>query len=151
MNISFSKLGNHGRLGNQLFQIASTMGLAEKYGATASFPRWAYEQYFETPIPHGPMEKIRIPENHFHHHDWQIGTGSVDLYGYLQSEKYFGSTRLRLKPEFVASVKAKVPIFDKPVICIQVRRGDYVGNEAYYQLPPYFLFGCPAFELPELA
>ena len=91
MIISFSKLGNHGRLGNQLFQIASTMGLAEKYGAQAAFPAWAYEEYFETPLPHGDMQTTVVEERFFHHHNWEIA-GDCDLVGYLQSEKYFGSS-----------------------------------------------------------
>ena len=93
MIISFSQLGKYGRLGNQLFQVASTMGLAEKHGAQVTFPAWEYEQYFETPIPHGPMQTRQIEERFFHHHDWEI-PGDCDILGYLQSEKYFGSQRL---------------------------------------------------------
>ena len=36
--MTFSKVGQYGRLGNQLFQIASTIGLAEKHGYTWRFP-----------------------------------------------------------------------------------------------------------------
>ena len=137
MNISFSALGKHGRLGNQLFEIASTMGLAEKYGATATFPGWYYEQYFETPIPHGSMETKQVSERDFHHHDWELD-GDCDVRGYLQSERYFGSTKLKLRESFVAECKSTYPIFDKETICIQVRRGDYVGNPNYYQVPITF-------------
>lgn len=142
MIISFSSLGRHGRLGNQLFQVASTLGLAEKYGAEAAFPAWDYEPYFETPIPHGEMQIGRIEEQHFHHHDWGI-TGNCDLRGYMQSEKYFGSTRLKLKDEFVQDVRAKAEtlrsaqgdgLFSKPIVCIHIRRGDYVGNNNYHHL-----------------
>ena len=59
MKISFSQLGKHGRLGNQLFQIASTLGMAEKYGAEVVFPSWSYENYFD-PIPHGVMQTKRV-------------------------------------------------------------------------------------------
>jgi hypothetical protein len=134
MNISFSQLGKYGRLGNQLFQLNSTIGLAEKYGASASFPEWAYEQYFETPIPHGSMESNQILEKHFHFHEWEL-TGSCDIKGYLQSEMYFGSSKLMLKSGFVEEVKSRVASwFEKPTICFQIRRGDYVGNPNYYQL-----------------
>ena len=140
MIISFSKLGNYGRLGNQLFQIASTMGLAEKHGAQAVFPNWAYEPYFETPIPHGQMQANRLNEKYFHYHEWEI-KGDCDLLGYLQSEKYFGPARLKLSESFVRESKGKVPmLFERQVICIHIRRGDYVGNETYYQLGPnYFI------------
>ena len=138
MIISFSQLGKYGRLGNQLFQVAGTIGLAESHGAQAAFPEWAYEPYFETPIPHGPMQTNQVAERFFHHHDWNL-TDSCDLLGYLQSERYFGSTRLTLKPSFAEEQKAKHPeLFQRETICIQVRRGDYVGNPHYYQLPPTF-------------
>src|SRR3990172_8302516 len=153
MKISFSQLGKHGRLGNQLFQIASTLGMAEKYGGEAVFPNWSYENYFD-PIPHGVMQTRTVSEKHFHHYDWEL-TGDCDLFGYLQSEKYFGTTRLKLKDEFVQECKARAEtlrsaprtnagtsqgdkLFDKETICIQVRRGDYVGNPAYYQMPVTF-------------
>jgi hypothetical protein len=137
MIIYFSQLGKYGRLGNQLFQVASTMGLAEKHGAQAAFPAWEYEQYFETPIPHGELQTRVVEERFFHHHDWEI-PGDCDLLGYMQSEKYFGSQRLKLKPSFVQECKAAFDIFQRETICIQVRRGDYVGNPGYYQLPPTF-------------
>ena len=134
MKISFSLLGNHGRLGNQLFEVASTLGMAERYGAEAAFPEWKYEQYFDPPLPHGEPQTKKVTEQYFHYYDWGL-TESCDLVGYLQSEKYFGSTRLKFKDEFIQEVKAKCAgIFEKPTICVQIRRGDYVGNGNYHQL-----------------
>jgi len=136
-NISFGALGKHGRLGNQLFQIASTMGLAEKYETTAIFPNWSYESYFENKLTHGPMQTLRVKEMFFYYYDWELQE-DCDIFGYLQSEKYFGSTRLKFRDIILRDVKRRVPIFDKETICIQVRRGDYVGNPNYYQLPITF-------------
>jgi len=114
------------------------MGLAEKYGAQAAFPAWEYEPYFETPIPHGDMQTRRVDERFFHYHEWDL-PGSTDIAGYLQSEKYFGSTRLKLRQSFIDEQKARhSEIFQRETICIQVRRGDYVGNPNYYQLPATF-------------
>lgn len=159
MIISFSSLGKYGRLGNQLFQLASTLGLAEKYGAEAAFPEWEYEQYFSlTPnpspegegswMPHGETQLHRIEEKHFHHHDWGI-TGDCDLRGYLQSEKYFGSAKLKFKDEFIQEVKSKHDIFDKPTICIHIRRGDYVGNGNYHQLSVNFYIDALLTHFPD--
>jgi len=40
-------LGQHGRLGNQLFQIAGTIGIAASLNGEALFPkRWEYRRYF---------------------------------------------------------------------------------------------------------
>ena len=44
--ISFSQLGNLGRLGNQLFQMAVTMSLAFDNNDKYLFSHWKYEKYF---------------------------------------------------------------------------------------------------------
>lgn len=136
MKISFSQLGKYGRVGNQFFQIAGTLGLGEKYNAEASFPNWPYEQYFVEPLPHGKMQTNQVKEKHFHYHDWEL-TGDSDILGYLQSEKYFPKKNpFVFKPEFVEATKAKMPaeMWDKETILFQIRRGDYVNNPCYYQI-----------------
>lgn len=138
MIISFSELGRHGRLGNQLFQVAGTLGLAEKYSAEAVFPAWGYEKYFQNLLTHGEPERVRVEERYFHHHDWNLAGESLDIRGYLQSEKYFGKEKLKLDPVFVQECKMQLDIFHNETICIQIRRGDYVGNPNYYQLTPEF-------------
>lgn len=35
---TFKKLGRYGRIGNQMFQIASTIGIAIKHNDTFAFP-----------------------------------------------------------------------------------------------------------------
>lgn len=47
--ITFPLLGKAGRLGNQLWQIASTIGIARARGEEVSFPDWAYRPYFSLP------------------------------------------------------------------------------------------------------
>lgn len=139
--ISFSALGKHGRLGNQLFQIHSVMGLGERLGARVSFPEWEYEKYFFTSLPRGPIAAdLQIKEKEFKYHEWDI-PADADLLGYLQSEKYFGDFRLQFSDGILKRMRSKYEsLFDKPTICIQVRRGDYVGNPNYYQLPATFYF-----------
>lgn len=143
MIISCSTLGKNGRLGNQLFQIASTLGLADKYKATAAFPHWEYEQYFEPALPHGPMSNNTVQEKYFHHHDWEI-TSDTDVMGFLQSELYFLPIQpFSFKQEFLERQRARYPhVFSRETICIQVRRGDYVGNPNYYQLPITYYIGA---------
>jgi hypothetical protein len=139
MVISFKELGRHGRLGNQLFQVASTLGLAEKYNGKAVFPAWRYQKYFDNILEHAvEFPYVQVDETYFHHYDWQLGTGDVNILGYLQSEKYFGTEKLKLNKLFVDECKKAFDIFHNETICIQVRRGDYVGNPNYYQLTPEF-------------
>jgi hypothetical protein len=41
-----------GRLGNQLWQIAGTLGIAARLGKVARFPDWGYRPYFSIPDRH---------------------------------------------------------------------------------------------------
>jgi hypothetical protein len=91
--ITFSKLGKHGNLGNQLFQIASLMGLAETFGHQAVIPEWKYRPFFEG-LPkelNNPCELVK--EKHFHYDLNQFqklnNDGNYDIIGWLQSANYF--------------------------------------------------------------
>lgn len=54
MRHSYRHLGRNGRLGNQLFQIAGTIGRANRAGdhTNAVFPPWQYAPYFSIPTEH---------------------------------------------------------------------------------------------------
>jgi hypothetical protein len=47
--ITYRNLGRNGQLGNQLWQIASTVGVARREGDVAGFPHWRYRPYFRVP------------------------------------------------------------------------------------------------------
>lgn len=52
MSVSYRNLGRNGRLGNQLWQLASTIGIANqryKNPYAAQFPNWYYSDYFSVP------------------------------------------------------------------------------------------------------
>src|ERR1035437_6693831 len=144
MIISFSKLWNHGRLGNCFFQIMATLGIAEKNNAQANFPSWPYENYFQNKLPNNNNGQAIYfeKEKNFHYDDyiftdWQ----NRDLVGYFQSEKYFPSNAkevFKFKEDFLQSVKEKLPDNGKKNIAIHIRRGDYQQEpyiNFYYQLP----------------
>lgn len=80
--ISFSSLGKIGNLGNQLFQIASVIGIAEKNKTKAAFPEWKYEQYFENPLPHGKQVTEQLKEKQFHFDESLFNLDGRD-YSYL--------------------------------------------------------------------
>jgi len=46
---TYDALGRSGRLGNQLWQIAATYGLAKEAAATVRLPKWDYRPYFSCP------------------------------------------------------------------------------------------------------
>lgn len=59
---TYSKLGTNGAAGNQLWQIAGTIGIAEKAKAKIAFPDWYYKKYFYMPdeyfLPPDPHEDV---------------------------------------------------------------------------------------------
>lgn len=147
--ISFSALGKIGNLGNQLFQIASITGIALANKTKAAFPEWKYEKYFESPLPHGKQAAELLKEKHFHFDEslFHIGGQDYDLSGYYQSSKYWQHSeegikkQFSFKAEFKQQVKEKfADAFNKPVVAISIRRGDFVDNPVYYQVPiSYYL------------
>lgn len=144
--ITFSKLGKKGNLGNQLFQIASTIGIADKYGHEYFFPNWEDSKYFENPLRvSNPDESFQlINEKSFHYYDWDLGLENYDLSGWLQSEKYFNVDKTKKAfqfAEFSKDLYSKYNfLFEKKTILISVRRGDFVNHPFYFQLSYSFYF-----------
>jgi len=151
--ITFSKLGEHGRLGNQLFQYAAIRALSLESGYDLVLPDP------ETKSWHGQdclLRNFNIPESFFGvasgityqaverdplHYDagfWQI-PDNTDLVGFWQSLSYFGKhggtikkeltpNKEHLSPaaEYVALMKEK---YKKPIVSIHIRRGDMLDEE----------------------
>lgn len=134
MIVSFSRLGNYGRIGNQLFQIASTLGIAEANKAQASFPAWAFEKYFEDKLPHHGNGLHKQEERQYHYEPITIER-DTDLHGYFQSYKYFPANYKPRLNKSIAEHWKRHEAFNRETIAIHIRRGDYVGHELYYQLP----------------
>lgn len=138
MSVTFSKLGSMGRLGNQLWQIASTIGIALKNGQYANFPKWQYEKYFINHLPETECIDKIIKEKNFSYDEYVLQElYNYDLYGYFQSWKYFHHCKQIIKEQFTFNsafaeeTKQKFNHFDKTTIAIHIRRGDYVGHQAH--------------------
>lgn len=124
--ISFPALGEWGRLGNQLFEIAATVGLARQHGDRYGFPRWDYEgefvldDCFHDRLPDGPA----YWETNYSY-DSIAYAPNLRLYGFFQSERYFA-------PEAPYVRKILTPLRFREhrelaqTASLQVRRGDYV-------------------------
>lgn len=147
--ITFSKLEILGRLGNQMFQIASTIGLARKHNHSFFFPEWKYRHYFKNPVPFGEQtpDFIALQEKKYRHHGWDIGDKNYDLEGWLQSELYFDRKATKeifaFKPDFEENVlKENAHLFNRKTILVSIRRGDFVNHPLYFQLTyKYFFLG----------
>lgn len=145
--LSFSQLGKKGNLGNQLFQIASTIGLARKHGHSWCFPDWKYCMYFETSLEKCSNKSHfkRLEEKFYHHQAWPINDNNYDLDGWLQTEKYFDIEFTKDFFSFKPAIKSQLlknhhKIFKKETILISVRRGDFVHHPLYFQLSYKYYF-----------
>jgi hypothetical protein len=140
--ITFSQLGNYGRLGNQLFQIAAVLGAAYKTGNLAGFAeRWTHE--FDVNPISGDYDFTILREQHFHFDEsiWaNISRSShVDLHGYFQSERYFEfcpayvhNCILSLKNMEIRQAQGKKYGVGSNWCAIHIRRGDYVNLPHHY-------------------
>lgn len=101
-----SSIGRYGRFANALFQIAAVIGIARKSGQPYGFPpfvNWDHKErfgssedieldkYFVNPLPRlaGDFPYFEKKEYSWGYHDISLPSGSWDLAGHFQSEKYF--------------------------------------------------------------
>lgn len=143
MVISFTQLGNYGRLGNQMFQYASIKGISVQNG---------YE--FKTSQQKCDIKKLNLSSGNlnkqdklknkyqekFYHFDRSAFAqpDGTDYQGYFQSYKYFQNIYSDILNEFTVS-----PLFEKQAVdfvgrcfygdaknmgtvSLHVRRGDYL-------------------------
>ncbi len=150
MTLSFSQLGKLGRIGNCLFQAASTIGIARKNDLIPVFPHWDYERYFDTPLIHVSMGTNNVSENGFLYQDVEVKNGD-NLVGYFQSEKYWAKSKEEVlkqfkfqknMTDFFTDRHIVGRLFEKEVIGIHIRRGDYVDNPNYVNLPIEYYTGA---------
>lgn len=151
--ITYSNLAHprRGRLGNQLFQIASTIGLAKMFGHDYTFPEWYYSRFLKNPLPTGGrFEAWTAPEYEFGFNTSGIGPGeNYDVDGWRQSERYFDHCADLIRQVFDFSDDLKKTVqtrhrkaLERPAIAISVRRGDFVDNPNYAQVPVrYYVLG----------
>ena len=124
MTTTFSQLGKMGRLGNCLFQIATTISAAIKNNDTYAFPQWEYEPYFNL---HECFNKNIIVNKIYReqgfHYSPIPNDKNLDLVGYFQTEKYFENNK-----QEIINFLTPIHHFEKePGLCsIHVRRSDYV-------------------------
>lgn len=137
---------NQGRLGNQMFFVASTIGISIKNNTTYGFTSQMgynnidYQNIFENSLPitkEIPVEKYY--QNGFSYYD--IDIDNVELIGYFQSEKFFKHceniirNQFKFKKKYVDKVLMEYPNITNS-LSIHVRRGDYINQQNYHPLIP---------------
>lgn len=144
--VTFRKLGQMGRLGNQMFQIAATIGTAKKHGAAFYFKSWPYNKYLKNPVPTSRFVNIRpwsvYEESYYTYAEIPPAPVSLSLIGFFQSEKYFKHCKqeirkyFTLKKKWVKYINKKYPQLKEKTCAIHVRRGDYVDYPDYHPPQP---------------
>jgi len=163
--ITFKDLGNQGRLGNQLFQIATTVACAIRRNLPVIFPVWGYNQYLQVPLPSLTNE---IHPTHIYYEptfeyypilldnsialksDADQGKKIYNLSGYFQSEKYFKEYADVIRGLFIPNAIVLKYLNEKYgnllrnnfTCSVHVRRGDYVNNKFYHQLDLGWYTAC---------
>ena len=154
--ISFSNIGNMGRFGNQMFQLAATVGIARKIGLDPVFP---LERFEENPGPDSysgckllecfdiPMDLIKpsnqIEIRHIYYErefSYNRETENIPdlttLSGYYQSEKYFNHVEDEVRKIFTFRKEiidsASSYNINKNGVSVHVRRGDYLGSPDHH-------------------
>jgi hypothetical protein len=135
-------LGELGRLGNQLFQIAATIGIARRNGCSFVFPLWPYARHFEFPIPQArPYRHFqrRTPRT-FAYEEVTIDR-ATELFGFYQSERFFAhcadEVRHYFTPHHALSQLLDRGFVDLPATAtcsVHVRRTDYIGEPVWTEL-----------------
>lgn len=154
--ITYTRLGFNGRFGNQLFQFAGTIGIAEKNGYDVKFPlanlvhgkhqqltdgkkfvaRIDFtncfdidENYFSNEI----QITGRANERFFHFDEGMMNVpDGTDVSGYFQSDKYFSHCQnkirevLKFKDGIYVLALSFKPETDKKLVAVHVRRSDYL-------------------------
>jgi SAM-dependent methyltransferase len=141
--VTYPALGSNGRLGNQLFQIAATIGIARRNACDALFPPWSYAPVFAGPVPQWASAaptagSYREPA--FSYRDVEVKQ-PTELIGYFQSEKYFAHCEQEIRHILApgAGVAASVtrlftPFADRRTVSVHVRRTDYLGLDVLANL-----------------
>lgn len=135
MRQTYRNLGRNGRLGNQLFQIAGTIGRAHRADdhGRATFPPWRYAPYFT------------IPDLHF----TPIPPGERSIDGghdYLQRLSEFEDCDAYIReifaPSELATHEASLlrPRPSGHVTAVHVRRGDYLALTGLVTVCPLHYF-----------
>ena len=135
----------YGRLGNQMFRVASTIGIATRNNVPYAFPEWVchrskrnYGAFFERPLPRlDPSARIshKIGEAKFSYDEVDLPEGNCTLGGFFQTERYFEHCRelvrhhLQPNSEALARLRDKYGSLLHDSCSIHVRRGDYIHQQ----------------------
>jgi hypothetical protein len=121
--ITYRDLGANGRFGNQLWQIASTIGIAVSRGDEFTFPEWKYAEEFLMPSEwftgasgiDAPELAVELPE---------AARPYLQDVSYVKAAEELIRSTFRMKKDgFVESICEWLEV--EECAAVHVRRGDY--------------------------
>lgn len=143
MIVTYRSLGSFGRLGNQLFQIAATIGIAQHNGFEFAFPPWSFNRFFARPLPvlSNPGQRLaEHREDSFTYRPIKL-LRPTNLLGYFQSERYFSHCSELVRSHFAFDttfINQCLSLYgdglDEKSCSLHVRRGDYVNHPCFVDL-----------------
>ena len=144
--VTFGQLGRYGRLGNQMFQVASTIGIATRNKQDYCFPEWvnwdAKERFgsdedvevgkWFKPLPEMVLCKYITKNPPWGYNVVKLDRDkNYDLSGHMQSEKYFNHCAETIKELFTLEGEPT------DAVAIHVRMGDYCHSNDYHPVCDY--------------
>ena len=148
--ITFNYLGKLGQLGNQMFQYASTKGIATHLGYDFMIPN--HDEVFDDGIGNKlrielddpftidckrgmiPTRDVREPGFEFSQKFFDRCPDNVNLFGFFQTEKYFKHIEDEIRNDFTFKKQIRDEcqeivegVFNDP-IALHIRRGDFLIN-----------------------
>lgn len=138
--VTYKNLGKNGRLGNQLWQVASTLGIAFQNDMTYVLPEWEYAQHIN---PYLPQDNSFLPEFYYEEEttrfkEIKLSPGKWNINGYFQSYKYFDSPLAKNTLDYIFNVRPETFKYFRyqDTVAVHVRRGDYLNlSHIHYNLP----------------
>ena len=155
--IGYNRLGDNGRLGNQMFQYAALRGIAAKhnydwivpepetyrtanYGLFDCFKMTGAQGHFGT-VPHR-FPTVNETTFAFDQEQFENFPDYSNVDGYRQTEKYFKHIEHEIQKDFAFRPEIMKPCrqFMKQfsggrVVFLHIRRGDNVGRPDFYPFP----------------
>lgn len=137
--ITYKSLGNFGRFGNQLFQLASTIGISILNHHDYCFPNWIYSKYFNSELPKFQnLNYIEILENNFSYEELYLDKNkNYNITGYRQSFKYFIHCK-DIISNYLTLSKKYDNIFQnidfQNSVSMHIRRTDYLKLKHIYNI-----------------
>lgn len=144
IHLGLAKTGEYG-LGNQLFQVASTIGIAIKNNLKYGFPEWYNNKLFKNKLPKViPGQGIAVKEQSFEYNSVEVSKDQfIFLQGYFQSWKYFNHCENIIQDTFKFNEDLFLEVQNVyegaklgTTCSISVRRGDYLRLQDIHPLQP---------------